>query len=182
MFLCSIAISPVVSLVAMGPQPLPWLERVYEILDVDDVAIAGDPAFLEAHAARTELEILSLLFHRHLPPESIDDFGELVESKGGGGLYHRLLVLATVELDRERPWPADSDGPGSFTGARFLTRQRDYAKKGENDRDWFYSDGKLLSRAVGGSTVIEIEDVAAFVEALAERVLEDDDGAGDEDE
>ena len=166
----------------MGPQTLPWLDRVYEILDVDDTASAADAAFLASHAGRTELELLSLLFHRHLPPESIDDFGELVESKGGGGLYHRLLVLATVEIGTDRPWPVSSDGPGSFANARFLTRQRDYAKKGEHDRDWFYSEGKLLSRGAGGSTVIEVEDVGSFVEALAERVLEDDDGQGDEDE
>ena len=159
----------------MSPQTLPWLERLYEILDVEEAAVAGDSAFLEAQAGRTELEILSLLLHRHLPPESIEDFGELVESKGGGVLYHRLLVLATVDLQRERPWPPDSEGPGSFQHARFLTRQRDYAKKGEHDRDWFYSEGKLLSRGDDGSTVIEIENVAAFVEALADRVLEDDD-------
>jgi hypothetical protein len=161
----------------MAPETLPWLERLYEILDVDDSTIAGDRGFLEALTGKSEVEILSALLHRHLPPESIDDFGDLVESKGGGVLYHRLLVLATVELDRERPWPADSDGPGSFAKARYLTRQRDYAKKGEHDRDWFYSEGKLLSRGDDGSTVVELENVGAYVEALADRVLDEDDSS-----
>lgn len=159
----------------MAPETLPWLERLYEILDVDDAKAAGDAGFLAALEGKSEVEILSALFHRHLPPESIDDFGDLVESKGGGVLYHRLLVLATVELGAQRPWPADSDGPGSFDKARFLTRQRDYAKKGEHDRDWFYSDGKLLSRGDDGSTVIELENVGAYIEALADRVLDNDD-------
>lgn len=164
----------------MAPETLPWLERLYEILDVDDSKIAGDKGFLDSLEGKSEVEILSALLHRHLPPESIDDFGDLVESKGGGVLYHRLLVLATVELGKDRPWPADSDGPGSFAKARYLTRQRDYAKKGEHDRDWFYSDGKLLSRGDDGSTVIEVENVGAYIEALADRVLDSDDDDDDD--
>ncbi|MBO6940811.1 MAG: hypothetical protein JJ863_37900 [Deltaproteobacteria bacterium] len=164
----------------MAPETLPWLERLYEILDVDDDKVAGDAGFLAGLEGKSEVEILSALLHRHLPPESIDDFGDLVESKGGGVLYHRLLVLATVELGADRPWPADSDGPGSFDGARFLTRQRDYAKKGEHDRDWFFADGKLLSRGDDGSTVIEMENVGAYVETLADRVLDDEDSDDDD--
>ena len=158
----------------MALHTLPWLEKLYEILDVDDDATRSDEAFLGALPSASPLEQLSRLFHRHLPPESIDDFGELLESKGGEVLYHRLLVLSTVDLQADRPWPSDSAGPGSFSQARFLSRQRDYAKKGEYDREWFFADGKLLSRGSDGSTVIEIENVDAFVDAIGDRMLEDD--------
>ena len=50
---------------------------------------------------------------------------------------------------------------------------RDYAKKGDAERFWYYADGELHSASTaGGDPVVEISDVGVYVDALNDALLE----------
>lgn len=150
----------------------PWRKKLYEALDVDNTA--GDEAFLASLGPIDELEELAALVRHHMPPEQLEEVGDLVEAPGGEQLYHRLLVLSVAP-------PTEDHGTFEAAGAkkppgrdvRYLTMLRDYAKKGDAERLWYYADGELRSVSTSsGDPVVEIDDVAAYVAALNDALLE----------
>ncbi|MFT5355175.1 MAG: hypothetical protein ACI9KE_002391 [Polyangiales bacterium] len=150
----------------------PWRNKLYEALDVDNTA--GDDAFLASLGPIDELEALAALVRHHMPPEQLEEVGDLVEVPGGERLYHRLLVLSVAP-------PTEDHGTFEAAGVakppgrdvRYLTMLRDYAKKGDAERYWYYGDGELRScSTTGGDPVVEIDDVEAYVTALNEALLE----------
>ncbi len=150
----------------------PWQGKLYEALDVDG---SEDDAYLAPFGSLDTLETLAVLVRRHMPPEQLEEVGDLVTMPGGERLYHRLLVLSVAP-------PTEDHGTFEVAGikpppgrdVRYLTTLRDYAVRGEAERIWYYADGELRSIASseGASPVVEIADVGAYVKALADALLE----------
>ncbi|MEM6960077.1 MAG: hypothetical protein AAF645_30650 [Myxococcota bacterium] len=151
-----------------------WRSQLHEALDVEDSP--EHTSFAASLRDFDELERLALIVRRLVPPEQVDEVGDLVEMPGGERLYHRLLVLSVTP-------PSEDHGTFEAAGVakpkgrdvRYLTTLRDYAAKGETERFWFFKDGELWSAPMhgDGTPVVEIDDVPAFVRALADALIED---------
>lgn len=157
----------------------PWRPKLYEALDVEDVD--GDDLYLESLDGfhdYSELEVLSALVVRHMPPEDLEEVGDLVTLPNGEILYHRLLVLSAAPPIRDNGSfdAAGVERPGDGDDVRYLMTLRDYATKGSAERLWYFADGKLMSLAMraGAAPVEEIGNVTEYVDALAEALLEED--------
>lgn len=148
-----------------------WRQKLYEALDVMDET-EGDDARLSPDL--DELEALAVLVRHHVPPEQVDELGDLVELPGGEVLYHRFLVLS-VSPPSEDHGTFEQHGHEVPPGrdVRFLTTLRDYASKGDSERLWYYADGELRSRGPKGDIVVEIDDPGVYVDELSAALLED---------
>lgn len=160
----------------MSVARLPWLEVLYQVLDTD---------FEEPPERRTEsevlaetrwmdeLSVLSWLLVEEMGPEGLESFEDLVDRPGGERLYHATLVLtqAPLYLDHGTFEQAGLPVPDGHEGARFLVRLRDYATRGETDRVWFVSHGRLHSVDSRGRVTREVDEAETFVKALASAML-----------
>lgn len=167
----------------MGEGAFPWLAPLYEVLDTD---------FEEPPDRRSEAEIapkvakmggveaLSWVLVHEMGPEGLEVFQPLVDRPGGERLYHGAVVLTQYPpyLTHQSFAEADETPPSAYPDARFLTRMRDYAAKGERDRAWFFvvqgdghADGMLLSMNDAGKVSKEIDDPETFVHALRSALL-----------
>ncbi|MCB9631065.1 MAG: hypothetical protein H6721_02810 [Sandaracinus sp.] len=160
----------------MSVARLPWLEVLYQVLDTDfeePPERRTETEVLAETKGMSDLAILSWVFVEEMGPEGLESFEDLVDRPGGERLYHATLVLtqAPLYLDHGGFDQAGMPKPEGHPNARFLVRLRDYATRGETDRVWFTTDGRLHSVDSRGRVTREVDDAETFVKALAAAML-----------
>ncbi len=160
----------------MGTGTLPWLDALYEVLDTDyeEVPDRQSADDIWPHvSSMTPVEALAWVLVQEMGTEGLEGLAPLLDRPGGERLYH-----AAVALTHAPPYVAQGSfadagvpAPEGHPEARYLTRMRDYAAKGENDRTWFFDGGVLYSMSAAGKIAKEIDDPETFVHALRSALL-----------
>jgi hypothetical protein len=142
---------------------LGWLRVLREVFERDDTGVP------DALRSMTGVEALGWVLSVEFGPSSLEKLQPLVDTPGGERIYHAAVALtqAPPHASKRTFEEAGETAPTGHQAARYLTRLRDYATKGEKDRHWFYQDGKLYSVDRRGRVAREIDDADTFARALA---------------
>lgn len=160
----------------MGTGTLPWLDALYEVLDTDyeEVPDRQRAEDIEPHvSSMTPVEALAWVLVHEMGTEGLEGLAPLLDRPGGERLYHAAVALthAPPYLDHGSFADAEVEPPAAHPRARYLTRLRDYAAKGDKDRTWFFEAGVLYSMSAAGKVAKEIDDPETFVHALRSALL-----------
>ena len=153
-----------------------WLDTLYEVLDTDyDEPPERTPEeeVREKTSGMGDLDRLAWVLVEEMGPDGIEALAPLVDRPGGERLFHAALARVTAPpyLSHGSFEQAGVTAPTEPADARFLTKMRDYAIKGETDRVWFFAQEKLWSMSEKGKVAREVDDAGTFVKALGAALL-----------